>query len=111
MMKQDTIEGDAGHEDGFSRDAMLGIPWVVGSKVLQFGLYMVVTVLVVRWLGKERYGLLSLTRNMAESLVIIASLGFSAVLIRFIPELVVHRNRAGMLRILRRVLAVQLIAC
>lgn len=111
MMKQDTIEGDAGHEDGFSRDAMLGIPWVVGSKVLQFGLYMVVTVLVVRWLGKERYGLLSLTRNMAESLVIIASLGFSAVLIRFIPELVVHRNRAGMLRILWRVLAVQLIAC
>ncbi len=94
----------------FSREAVGGLPWMVLNKGLMLFVYMGLSVLTVRWLGPEEYGRLSLIRNITDYLVVICALGFDVALLRFIPELTAHHNRAGLSRLLVRSLALQQVA-
>jgi O-antigen/teichoic acid export membrane protein len=92
----------------FSRQSMQAVPWILGSKVLLFFAYFGISVLIVRGLGKEQYGVFALCKNFADILMILCGLGMNAVILRFVPELIVNRNRAGLLRVLWKTAAIQL---
>jgi len=95
-------------EVNFSRQAMQAVPWILGSKVLLFFAYFGISVLIVRGLGKDQYGVFALCKNFADILMIFCGLGMNAVILRFVPELMVNRNRAGLLRLLWKTAAIQL---
>ena len=90
-----------------SRAAVSGVPWMVLSKAVLFLVYMGLSISTVRFLGKEKYGLYSLSMNLVEYLAVLCALGLNSALLRFIPELTVRRNRAGLRRLLWKVLGLQ----
>ncbi len=94
----------------FSKEALSGVPWLIINKLLLFFVYMGLSILTVRLLGPDEYGRFVLARSITEFLVVICALGMDTSLLRFIPELVAHKNRAGLSRFLVRALAVQQIA-
>lgn len=97
--------------DGFfSRHTLRAVPWMVGSKFFLFFVYAAISILTVRLLGKEDYGIFALCRNFVEVLLILCTLGLNTALVRFVPELVVHHNKAGLRRLLWKTLAIQLAA-
>lgn len=113
MLKEDhsrnrTESGEASAY--FSREAVSGIPWIVANKVAMLFVYMGLSVLTVRLLGPAEYGRFVLARSITEFLVILCALGLDVALLRFIPELVESRNKAGLKRFLLRVFALQQIA-
>lgn len=91
----------------FSREAIGGLPWMVLNKVLMLFVYMGLSILTVRMLGPQEYGRFSLIRNITDYLVVFSALGLDVALLRFIPELTAHRNRAGLRRLLVRSLVLQ----
>ncbi len=91
----------------FSRQVVGGVPWAVLSRLVLFFVYLAIPILIVRSLGAEKYGLFSLCRFVAEVCIVICGLGLNTALIRFIPELNVNQNRAGMIRLLLRVAGLQ----
>ncbi|MCC5840246.1 MAG: polysaccharide biosynthesis C-terminal domain-containing protein [Opitutales bacterium] len=92
-----------------SRESVGAVPWILGSKFVLFFAYFLISVLIVRGLGKVEYGIFAILKNLADLLMIACGLGMNAVLLRFIPELVVHKNRAGLIRLLWKTLAVQMV--
>jgi len=91
----------------FSREAIGGLPWMILNKILMLFVYMGLSILTVRLLGPEEYGRFSLIRNITDYLVVVCALGLDVALLRFIPELTAHRNRAGLRRLLVRSLLLQ----
>ncbi|MBC8205864.1 MAG: oligosaccharide flippase family protein [Kiritimatiellales bacterium] len=89
----------------FSRQAIAGVPWMVFSKGILFFVYFAISVLLVRLLGDVQYGVYAICINIAESAGILCSLGLVAALFRFVPELVVQKNLAGLKRLLWKSLA------
>jgi O-antigen/teichoic acid export membrane protein len=87
---------------------MGAVPWILSSKILLFFAYFGISVMIVRGLGKESYGVFAICKTIADVLVILCGLGMNAVVLRYVPELVVHKNRAGLLRLLWKTAAVQL---
>jgi len=100
------------HGDGvfFSREAIRGIPWMVMGKGLLFFIYFGVTMLVVNGLGREKFGVYSLMVNISSYLVVVCGLGMGAALMRYVPELVVHKNRRGLVHLLWKSATFQLLA-
>lgn len=94
----------------FARGAMGGVPWMVASKFILFFVYFGISVITVRLLGPEKYGVYSLCKSMAEFGVLLGALGLNTALIRFIPELVVQTNRAGLRRMLWKAGVLQVVA-
>ena len=94
----------------FARGAMGGVPWMVASKFILFFVYFGISVITVRLLGPEKYGVYSLCKSMAEFGVLLGALGLNTALIRFIPELVVQTNRAGLRRLLWKAGVLQVVA-
>lgn len=92
-----------------SRQSMGAVPWILASKFALFFVYFLISVLIVRSLGKVEYGVFAILKNLADLLLIASSFGMNAVLLRFIPELVVNRNRAGLIRLLWKTLAIQVV--
>ncbi len=88
---------------------MQAVPWILASKILLFFAYFGISVLIVRGLGKEQYGVFALCKNFADVLVMLCGLGMNAAILRFVPELVVNRNKAGLIRILWKSAALQLV--
>jgi len=95
-------------EVNFSRQSMQAVPWILASKILLFFAYFGISVLIVRGLGKEQYGIFALCKNFADILMIICGLGMNAVILRYVPELIVNRNRAGLFRLLWKTAVIQL---
>lgn len=91
----------------FSPKVVGGIPWALFSRFVLFFVYLAIPILIVRSLGAERYGLFSLCKFVAECCIVACGLGLNTALIRFIPELCVAKNRAGLVRILTRVAGLQ----
>lgn len=94
----------------FAAGAVAGMPWMIAIKVVLMFVYFAISILAVRGLGKEQYGVLSLCKNIAEYAVIVCGLGLNAALLRFIPELMLHNNRAGLRRLLWKTAALQMLA-
>ena len=91
----------------FSRKAISGVPWMVVSKAILFFVYFAISVLLVRLLGDVQYGVYAICMNIAESAGVLCSLGLIAALFRFVPELVVQKNKAGLKRLLWKSFALQ----
>jgi O-antigen/teichoic acid export membrane protein len=91
----------------FAREAVSGIPWMVASKAILFFVYFAISVLVVRLLGSTSYGIYAICMNLAEWAGVFCGLGLIAALFRFVPELVVQRNAAGLKRFLWKSFALQ----
>ncbi|MFA7257013.1 MAG: oligosaccharide flippase family protein [Kiritimatiellales bacterium] len=91
----------------FAREAVSGIPWMVASKAILFFVYFAISVLVVRLLGSTPYGIYAICMNIAEWAGVFCGLGLVAALFRFVPELVVQRNAAGLKRFLWKSLVLQ----
>jgi O-antigen/teichoic acid export membrane protein len=87
---------------------MGAVPWILASKALLFFAYFGISVLIVRGLGKEEYGVFSILKAIADIVVILCGLGMNAAILRFVPELVVHSNRAGLFRLLWKTAVLQL---
>lgn len=91
----------------FSRESIAGVPWMVISKGILFFVYFAISVLLVRLLGDVQYGIYTICINIAESAGILCSLGLVSALFRFVPELVVQKNAAGLKRLIWKSLALQ----
>lgn len=91
----------------FSRRVVGGVPWTVASKLVLFLAYFGISVVTVRTLGADRYGLFSLCRNIGEYLIVVCGLGFNTALVRFIPELLIAQNRTGLRNLLWKTGALQ----
>ena len=109
MVKEDREPGAREAEPPvyFSREAVSGVPWMVANKAAMLFVYMGLSVLTVRLLGPAEYGRFVLARSVMEFLAIICALGLDVAILRFVPELVATRNKAGLRRFLLRVLALQ----
>lgn len=96
-------------ETFFAREAVSGIPWMVASKAILFFVYFAISVLVVRLLGSTQYGIYTICMNIADWAGVFCGLGLVSALFRFVPELVVQRNAAGLKRMIWKSLALQAI--
>lgn len=91
----------------FSRESVGAVPWIIASKVILFFAYFGISILIVRALGKEQYGVFALCKNIVDVAVILGGLGMNSAILRFVPELAVKHNRAGLLRLLWKSAAIQ----
>ncbi|MCF6285065.1 MAG: oligosaccharide flippase family protein [Candidatus Hydrogenedentes bacterium] len=94
-------EGDDNNKF-LSRELVGSIPWAIGSRFVLFFVYLLASVVIVRGLGKESYGVYRLCTNIAEYLLIICCLGLNTALMRFVPELRVMKSKAGLTRLLTK---------
>lgn len=102
-MKSETQNPDrSGSGTFFRREAIAGMPWMVATKLVLFFVYFAISVLTVRLLGKEQYGIFSICTNIAGLIGVFCCLGLGAAYFRFVPELVVQQNKAGLKRLLSR---------
>lgn len=92
----------------FSLQAMRSAPWMVLGKGLTFFIYFAISVAIVRGLTPHQYGEYSLCKAIAEYLTKVGLIGLNFTLLRFIPELVIAHNLAGIKRLLTRTAALQL---
>ena len=96
--------------DIFSDAMISGVPWVIISKLMLFFVYFAISVMTVRFLGSSAYGTYVICKSIAEVFVLICTLGMTASYIRYIPELIINKNRAGMSRLILKAGGIQLIA-
>ena len=94
----------------FSDSLLNAIPWVIISKLLLFIVYFSISILTVRYLGTEDYGIYVICKSIAEVLILVCTLGMTGAFMRFIPELVLHKNKAGVKRLILKASSLQLIA-
>lgn len=82
--------------------------WSVLAKVATLAGTLGVSVLAARMLGKDAFGVWSLARNLGAFGVLLVSAGLDRALLRFVPELEALGAQAGVRRLLRTVLLLQL---
>jgi len=102
----------AGADDGkapvfFSEKAVAGVPWMILSKTVLVFVYFALSVVIVRGLGKEQYGVFALVKTITDYLLVLCALGLNASLVRYIPELAARRHLAGIRSLLWKTAALQ----
>ena len=91
----------------FSEKAVSGVPWMIFSKAVLVFVYFALSVVVVRSLGREKYGVFTLVKTLADYLLVFCGLGLNASLVRFIPELAARRHLAGIRSLLWKTAVLQ----
>ncbi len=86
------------------------VPWALVGKLVRFGSGILTSVIVVRALGADDYGILTLVRVTVAFLALPAGAGMGQALLRFLPELVVTRGGRGGRRLLATGLLIQVAA-
>ena len=94
----------------FSHEAIRSIPWMVVGKLVIFFIYFGISVLTVNSLGKEKYGVYSLMMNLSSYMLMLCGLGLGVALMRYVPELAARKNRFGLVHLLWKSAALQLMA-
>jgi len=84
-----------------SKAVLRGIPWAIASKVILLFVYAVVSWITYNYLGASEFGVLAKCRTLGDCLVIFCGLGLNTSMARFIPELRVQQNKAGLIRLVR----------
>jgi len=97
------------HQALFSEKIIDGVPWVVFSKSLLFIVYFLISVITVRYLGADQYGNYVLCKSIAEVLILICTLGMTSSYMRYIPELLLKHNKAGIQRLIIKASALQFV--
>jgi O-antigen/teichoic acid export membrane protein len=106
--KPHALDSDGG--GFFSREAMSSIPWMVVGKLVLFFIYIGISIITVDGLGREKYGIYSLLMNISQYMLMLCGMGLSVALMRYIPELAARRNRFGLVHLLWKSAALQLVA-
>lgn len=83
---------------------------MVIGKLSLFFIYIGISVLTVDGLGPEKYGVYSLLMNVSQYMLMLCGLGLGVALMRYIPELAARRNRFGLVHLLWKSAALQLVA-
>lgn len=83
--------------------------WTVASRAGRFALGFASSVIVVRGLGKDDYGVLSVVRSILMFAVLIAGLGTGQALLKFLPALRVGGSAAAARQLVRRVALVHVL--
>jgi O-antigen/teichoic acid export membrane protein len=83
---------------------------MVFGKLVLFFVYFGISVLTVNRLGAEKFGVFSLMSNIAAYLLVVCGLGLGSALMRYIPELASNRNHRGLIHLLWKSAALQLMA-
>ncbi|GAB4235952.1 MAG: hypothetical protein Tsb0021_15580 [Chlamydiales bacterium] len=94
----------------FSAQSFASVPWLVIGKVGTFVLYFIISILIVRFLSPEEYGIYRLLSSISEYLVVPCSLGLNFALLRFIPELATQKKIDQIRDLLRRIVGYEVIA-
>jgi O-antigen/teichoic acid export membrane protein len=94
----------------FSSAALNAVPWFVLSKLLLFIAYFVISIITVKYLGSEQYGVLVICKSISEILILVCTLGMTSSFTRFIPELALNKNKAGIMRLLSKAGLLQIAA-
>lgn len=81
---------------------------MVLGKTITFFVYFGISVLLVRGLTPHQYGEYSLCKAIAEYLIRLAGLGLNFTLLRYVPELMLAQNLAGIKRLLTKTAYVQI---
>jgi len=84
--------------------------WSVFTRLLQFGLALVGSVLVVRWLGPDDYGMLTVLRTSLAFVSALCGLGLGQAVLRYFPSARAQGDKQSALRLVRWTLAPQLAA-
>lgn len=110
-MRNESPSGQArGSDVFFAREAITGVPWMVVTKLVLFFVYFAISVMTVRWLGPDEYGLFTICINIAGLIGVFCCLGLIPGYFRFVPELVVNKNKAGLKRLIFKSSAMQAVA-
>lgn len=91
----------------FSRRAMAGMPWAVANNFVLFFVFFATTAFLTRYLTLDEFGLFGISITVMEFAVVVCALGLNAGILRFVPELLLHNNRAGLRRLLTRTALLQ----
>ncbi|MEX2015378.1 MAG: hypothetical protein WD873_01990, partial [Candidatus Hydrogenedentales bacterium] len=78
----------------FSRRAMAGMPWAVANNFVLFFVFFAITAFLKRYLTEDDFGLFAASITVMEVAVVACALGLNAGILRFVPELLLHNNRA-----------------
>ena len=85
-------------------------PWTIVARVVRFVTSIGTSVLIVRTLGADDYGLLAIVRVTVAFLAVPAGVGMGQALLRFLPELSVTTGGQGGRRLLVTGLLIQTLA-
>jgi O-antigen/teichoic acid export membrane protein len=91
----------------FPKEAVNSLSWMLLNKVTVTIIAFLITVVIVRYLGNEKYGIYSLLSSFYGCLIIICSFGLNNSILRFIPELVQKKNGSNIRIFLFKVLLIQ----
>ncbi len=69
------------------------VPWTLVGKAVRFAAGVATSVIVVRHLGRDDYGLLAIVRVAAAFVAVPAGVGMGQALLRFLPEISVREGR------------------
>jgi O-antigen/teichoic acid export membrane protein len=86
------------------------VTWTLIGKLVRFATSFVTSILIVRHLGTEDYGVLAIVRVAVAFIAIPAGVGMGQALLRFLPELAVSAAGRGGRRLLTIGAAVQVAA-
>ncbi len=92
-----------------SRQVGRAMLWSVTARAGRFVLGLASSIIIVRSLGQHDYGVLSVLRVVLVFAGIIAGAGMGQSLLKFLPVLKVGGDRVGALRVVRRVILVQVV--
>ena len=66
---------------------MRSVPWMISAKLVTFIIYFVVSIIVVKALTPEDYGILALSKNFGQYMIIFCALGLNTCILRYLPEI------------------------
>ncbi|WDE98554.1 oligosaccharide flippase family protein [Lentisphaera profundi] len=94
----------------FTPKALRSVPYLLSAKLVTFVVYFFVSVMVVKALSPEDYGILALSKNFGQYMVIVCALGLNTCILRYVPEIEVKRDYLGIKSFLIRSLGCQFLS-
>lgn len=91
----------------FTAKALRSVPWMISAKAISFVVYFFVSIMIVKALSPEDYGVLALSKNFGQYLIIFCALGLNTCILRYLPEIEIGKDYSGIKIFLLRSLLCQ----
>ncbi len=91
----------------FPEETMSNISWMLMNKIIVTLIALSITVVLVKILGEEKYGVYALLSSFYGFIIIFCSFGLNNAIIRYIPELLEKKNSSNIKLFFLKVLSVQ----
>ena len=92
----------------FNGKALQSVPWMISAKLVTFVIYFVISIMVVKALSPEDYGILALSKNFGQYMIIVCALGLNTCILRYLPEIELKGDYQGIKTFLIRSLFCQI---